>query len=109
MIKAWALIEMDDSILGAPFATKELAENAKASLSYFGDMVSVEEIDFNTEELTEAGKERQEVLNELLKDTISLHISKGRDFYSFSPDRRIEFLINMLSQRPTETVDTNTL
>lgn len=96
MEKAWAIIDIDETIVGLPFQTKEGAQRQIDSMSYFGELLEVREIDINNEPLDEEGRELEEKLKNMLKGTVHLHISKGIKFYSLSLKERYRSVINML-------------
>ena len=99
MIKAWALVGFDGCVIGMPFATQEVAQESKDGMSYFGEMVDIQEIDYNDEPLSDEGRARAAVLQDLLveKRITKLHMSKLPGFYKMSADERVEFMINMIN------------
>jgi hypothetical protein len=97
MRKAWALIDVGEVLVGPPFETEEVARSTLESMSYFGDLLEVREIDFNDEPLDEEGEELKERLKEMLKNTLNFHMSKGPEFYAMNLKERFRCIINMIN------------
>lgn len=98
MRKGWVVMDIGDTILGdSVYETREQAQDVIDGLDYFGHLLEVREIDVNTDSLTEKGEELMEELKELLKTAKHLHMSKGPEWFSMSPDERVQMMINILT------------
>ena len=109
MRTAFAIMSPMESVV-AVYDTREDAELAISKAELFSGFYEIEEIDFNEEPLSEYGEGRLEVLKEMLKDTLNIHMDKGRSFYSMSADEKVDFMINLLDEVngfPREKLDFN--